>query len=132
MLDGAGAMGKFDFEVADLFLFGCPLGLVLALRKTVIPSLDGESPCRGREGSMSWAEDLSEPLSQGQGHISGPFLHQPPFCTPCLTKGPWLSFVPSSTQLSLQPHFPTHCFISSPRHVWELRSRDGKGCPRIR
>lgn len=40
MLDGAGALGKFDFEIADLFLFGCPLGLVLALRKTVIPSLD--------------------------------------------------------------------------------------------
>ncbi|XP_026980762.1 membrane-associated phosphatidylinositol transfer protein 2 isoform X5 [Sagmatias obliquidens] len=40
MLDGAGAVGKFDFEIADLFLFGCPLGLVLALRKTVIPSLD--------------------------------------------------------------------------------------------
>nr|XP_048303207.1 membrane-associated phosphatidylinositol transfer protein 2 isoform X9 [Myodes glareolus] len=40
MLDGAGALGKFDFEIADLFLFGCPLGLVLALRKTVVPSLD--------------------------------------------------------------------------------------------
>nr|KAF6312093.1 phosphatidylinositol transfer protein membrane associated 2 [Pipistrellus kuhlii] len=40
MLDGTGALGRFDFEVADLFLFGCPLGLVLALRKTVIPSLD--------------------------------------------------------------------------------------------
>ncbi|KAM9055538.1 membrane-associated phosphatidylinositol transfer protein 2 isoform 2-T4 [Megaptera novaeangliae] len=40
MLDGAGSVGKFDFEIADLFLFGCPLGLVLALRKTVIPSLD--------------------------------------------------------------------------------------------
>ncbi|XP_024901324.1 membrane-associated phosphatidylinositol transfer protein 2 isoform X4 [Pteropus alecto] len=40
MLDGTGAMGKFDFEIADLFLFGCPLGLVLALRKTIIPTLD--------------------------------------------------------------------------------------------
>ncbi|CAK7314557.1 Membrane-associated phosphatidylinositol transfer protein 2 [Vulpes lagopus] len=40
MLDGSGAVGKFDFEIADLFLFGCPLGLVLALRKTVIPTLD--------------------------------------------------------------------------------------------
>ncbi|XP_054938637.1 membrane-associated phosphatidylinositol transfer protein 2 isoform X5 [Physeter macrocephalus] len=40
MLDGTGAVGRFDFEIADLFLFGCPLGLVLALRKTVIPSLD--------------------------------------------------------------------------------------------
>ncbi|XP_066116798.1 membrane-associated phosphatidylinositol transfer protein 2 isoform X1 [Saccopteryx bilineata] len=40
MLDSSGALGKFDFEIADLFLFGCPLGLVLALRKTVIPTLD--------------------------------------------------------------------------------------------
>lgn len=41
MLDG-GSLGKFDFEVSDFFLFGSPLGLVLALRKTVIPMLDGE------------------------------------------------------------------------------------------
>ncbi|XP_023576282.1 membrane-associated phosphatidylinositol transfer protein 2 isoform X1 [Octodon degus] len=40
VLDGAAALGRFDFEIADLFLFGCPLGLVLALRKTVIPTLD--------------------------------------------------------------------------------------------
>ncbi|XP_026313170.1 membrane-associated phosphatidylinositol transfer protein 2 isoform X3 [Piliocolobus tephrosceles] len=40
MLDGTGALGRFDFEITDLFLFGCPLGLVLALRKTVIPALD--------------------------------------------------------------------------------------------
>ncbi|KAM8961961.1 membrane-associated phosphatidylinositol transfer protein 2 isoform 4-T4 [Pelodytes ibericus] len=39
MLDG-GNIGKFDFEITDFFLFGSPLGLVLALRKTVIPSLD--------------------------------------------------------------------------------------------
>lgn len=49
MLDGAGALGKFDFEIADLFLFGCPLGLVLALRKTVVPSLDGERPAGIRQ-----------------------------------------------------------------------------------
>lgn len=40
MLEGC-SLGKFDFEVTDFFLFGCPLGLVLALRKTVVPSLDG-------------------------------------------------------------------------------------------
>uniref|UniRef100_A0A3P8ZE29 DDHD domain-containing protein n=1 Tax=Esox lucius TaxID=8010 RepID=A0A3P8ZE29_ESOLU len=39
MLEG-GALGRLDFEVADFFLFGSPLGLVLALRKTVVPSLD--------------------------------------------------------------------------------------------
>ncbi|XP_073864340.1 membrane-associated phosphatidylinositol transfer protein 2 isoform X22 [Macaca fascicularis] len=44
MLDGTGALGRFDFEITDLFLFGCPLGLVLALRKTVIPALDGPAP----------------------------------------------------------------------------------------
>lgn len=41
MLEG-GSLGKFDFEVTDFFLFGSPLGLILALRKTVVPSLDGE------------------------------------------------------------------------------------------
>ncbi|NXW57273.1 PITM2 protein, partial [Eurystomus gularis] len=39
MLDG-GNIGKFEFEVTDFFLFGSPLGLILALRKTVIPALD--------------------------------------------------------------------------------------------
>ncbi|KAG9487663.1 membrane-associated phosphatidylinositol transfer protein 2 isoform X4 [Eleutherodactylus coqui] len=39
MLDG-GSVGKFEFEISDFFLFGSPLGLVLALRKTVIPALD--------------------------------------------------------------------------------------------
>ncbi|XP_015232273.1 PREDICTED: membrane-associated phosphatidylinositol transfer protein 2-like [Cyprinodon variegatus] len=39
MLEG-GSLGKFDFEVTDFFLFGSPLGLVLALRRTVVPSLD--------------------------------------------------------------------------------------------
>ncbi|MEQ2177364.1 Membrane-associated phosphatidylinositol transfer protein 2, partial [Goodea atripinnis] len=45
MLDG-GSLGKFDFEVSDFFLFGSPLGLVLALRKTVIPMLDGRPVSR--------------------------------------------------------------------------------------
>ncbi|XP_060744508.1 membrane-associated phosphatidylinositol transfer protein 3-like isoform X2 [Tachysurus vachellii] len=31
--------GHFDFEVSECFLLGCPLGLVLALRRTVLPSI---------------------------------------------------------------------------------------------
>ncbi|XP_074741272.1 membrane-associated phosphatidylinositol transfer protein 1 isoform X3 [Strix uralensis] len=41
MLDGAeGAGTRLDFKVSGFFLFGSPLGLVLALRKTVMPALD--------------------------------------------------------------------------------------------
>ncbi|XP_064019372.1 membrane-associated phosphatidylinositol transfer protein 1 isoform X1 [Pogoniulus pusillus] len=39
--DGAeGTSSCLDFKVSGFFLFGCPLGLVLALRKTVMPALD--------------------------------------------------------------------------------------------
>lgn len=45
-LDGAeGASTRLEFKVSGFFLFGSPLGLVLALRKTVMPALDGEDPC---------------------------------------------------------------------------------------
>ncbi|XP_009472264.1 PREDICTED: membrane-associated phosphatidylinositol transfer protein 1, partial [Nipponia nippon] len=40
-LDGAEGTGtRLDFKVSGFFLFGSPLGLVLALRKTVMPALD--------------------------------------------------------------------------------------------
>lgn len=35
--------GHFDFEVSECFLLGCPLGLVLAMRRTVLPSVKGQS-----------------------------------------------------------------------------------------
>ncbi|KAL2096122.1 hypothetical protein ACEWY4_008270 [Coilia grayii] len=31
--------GRFEFEVSDCFLLGCPLGLVLAMRRTVLPAV---------------------------------------------------------------------------------------------
>ncbi|PNJ13183.1 PITPNM3 isoform 3 [Pongo abelii] len=34
------SLGRFDFDVSDFFLFGSPLGLVLAMRRTVLPGLD--------------------------------------------------------------------------------------------
>lgn len=43
VLDGAeSASARLDFKVSGFFLFGSPLGLVLALRKTVMPAMDGE------------------------------------------------------------------------------------------
>lgn len=69
MLDGAGALGKFDFEIADLFLFGCPLGLVLALRKTVIPSLDGKKP-QGEDRLPELDGGLHGPVTRAWSHPS--------------------------------------------------------------
>lgn len=36
------SLSRLDFDVSDFFLFGSPLGLVLAMRRTVLPGLDGE------------------------------------------------------------------------------------------
>lgn len=48
-LDGAEAPStRLDFKVSSFFLFGSPLGLVLALRKTIMPALDGEDPRQAR------------------------------------------------------------------------------------
>lgn len=40
--EGTSTVGKLEFKVSGFFLFGSPLGLVLALRKTVMPAMDGE------------------------------------------------------------------------------------------
>nr|XP_021525364.1 membrane-associated phosphatidylinositol transfer protein 1 isoform X2 [Aotus nancymaae] len=38
--DGPSSAARLDFKVSGFFLFGSPLGLVLALRKTVMPALE--------------------------------------------------------------------------------------------
>ncbi|XP_031303878.1 membrane-associated phosphatidylinositol transfer protein 1 isoform X1 [Camelus dromedarius] len=38
--DGPTSAARLDFKVSSFFLFGSPLGLVLALRKTVMPALE--------------------------------------------------------------------------------------------
>ncbi|XP_033828267.1 membrane-associated phosphatidylinositol transfer protein 2-like isoform X3 [Periophthalmus magnuspinnatus] len=78
MLDGA-ALGKFDFEVTDFFLFGSPLGLVLALRKTVIPVLDVAQlrPACQQVYNLFHPADPSasrlEPLLEKKFHLLPPF-----------------------------------------------------------
>uniref|UniRef100_A0A3B4CSC2 DDHD domain-containing protein n=1 Tax=Pygocentrus nattereri TaxID=42514 RepID=A0A3B4CSC2_PYGNA len=78
MLEG-GALGKFDFEVADFFLFGSPLGLVLALRKIVIPMLDVAQlrPACQQVYNLFHPADPSasrlEPLLEKKFHLLPPF-----------------------------------------------------------
>uniref|UniRef100_A0A7N9CYR1 Phosphatidylinositol transfer protein membrane associated 1 n=2 Tax=Macaca fascicularis TaxID=9541 RepID=A0A7N9CYR1_MACFA len=38
--DGPSSTARLDFKISGFFLFGSPLGLVLALRKTVMPALE--------------------------------------------------------------------------------------------
>ncbi|XP_076876869.1 membrane-associated phosphatidylinositol transfer protein 2 isoform X2 [Brachyhypopomus gauderio] len=79
MLDGSGALGKFDFEVSDFFLFGSPLGLVLALRKTVVPTLDVAHlrPACQQVYNLFHPADPSasrlEPLLEKRFHLLAPF-----------------------------------------------------------
>ncbi|PNI93423.1 PITPNM1 isoform 10 [Pan troglodytes] len=40
--DGPSSTARLDFKVSGFFLFGSPLGLVLALRKTVMPALEAQ------------------------------------------------------------------------------------------
>ncbi|KAM4616577.1 membrane-associated phosphatidylinositol transfer protein 2-like isoform 3-T3 [Polymixia lowei] len=78
MLDG-GSLGKFEFEVSDFFLFGSPLGLVLALRKTVIPVLDVAQlrPACQQVYNLFHPADPSasrlEPLLEKKFHLLPPF-----------------------------------------------------------
>ncbi|XP_037548013.1 membrane-associated phosphatidylinositol transfer protein 2 [Nematolebias whitei] len=78
MLEG-GSLGKFDFEVTDFFMFGSPLGLVLALRKTVVPSLDVSvlRPACQQVYNLFHPADPSasrlEPLLEKRFHVLPPF-----------------------------------------------------------
>ncbi|XP_074546948.1 membrane-associated phosphatidylinositol transfer protein 2-like isoform X2 [Halichoeres trimaculatus] len=78
MLEG-GSLGKLDFEVNDFFLFGSPLGLVLALRKTVVPSLDVSAlrPACQQVYNLFHPADPSasrlEPLLDKRFHLLPPF-----------------------------------------------------------
>uniref|UniRef100_A0A7N8Y7J9 Phosphatidylinositol transfer protein membrane associated 2 n=1 Tax=Mastacembelus armatus TaxID=205130 RepID=A0A7N8Y7J9_9TELE len=70
---------QFDFEVSDFFLFGSPLGLVLALRKTVIPVLDVAQlrPACQQVYNLFHPADPSasrlEPLLEKKFHLLPPF-----------------------------------------------------------
>ncbi|XP_034751942.1 membrane-associated phosphatidylinositol transfer protein 2-like isoform X1 [Etheostoma cragini] len=78
MLEG-GSLGKFEFEVTDFFMFGSPLGLVLALRKTVVPLLDVSAlrPACQQVYNLFHPADPSasrlEPLLEKRFHLLPPF-----------------------------------------------------------
>ncbi|XP_029468261.1 membrane-associated phosphatidylinositol transfer protein 3 isoform X4 [Rhinatrema bivittatum] len=72
-------LGRFDFEVSDFFLFGSPLGLVMAMRRTVLPGLDAcqARPACSQVYSFFHSADPSasrlEPLLEKTFHLVPPF-----------------------------------------------------------
>ncbi|XP_059236903.1 membrane-associated phosphatidylinositol transfer protein 3 isoform X3 [Mustela nigripes] len=72
------SLGRLDFDVSDFFLFGSPLGLVLAMRRTVLPGLDGlhVRPACGQVYSFFHCADPSasrlEPLLEPKFHLVPP------------------------------------------------------------
>uniref|UniRef100_A0A8D2IRR5 Membrane-associated phosphatidylinositol transfer protein 3 n=1 Tax=Varanus komodoensis TaxID=61221 RepID=A0A8D2IRR5_VARKO len=71
--------GRFEFEVSDFFLFGSPLGLVLAMRRTVLPCLEVSQvhPACSQVYSLFHSADPSasrlEPLLENKFHLLPPF-----------------------------------------------------------
>lgn len=55
------SLGRFDFDVSDFFLFGSPLGLVLAMRRTVLPGIDG---------GYGWANGSEDQTGEWEGRQS--------------------------------------------------------------
>ncbi|XP_045548442.1 membrane-associated phosphatidylinositol transfer protein 2 isoform X6 [Salmo salar] len=78
MLEG----GRLDFEVADFFLFGSPLGLVLALRKTVVPSIDVSSLRPACQQLYNLFHPADPSASRLEPLLEKRFHQLPPFCVP--------------------------------------------------
>ncbi|KAG9351613.1 hypothetical protein JZ751_022864 [Albula glossodonta] len=74
--------GHFDFEVSDCFLLGCPLGLVLAMRRTVLPTVSATQlrPACSQIFNLFYPSDPSASRLEPLLH---PHFHQlPPFAVP--------------------------------------------------
>ncbi|XP_069568474.1 membrane-associated phosphatidylinositol transfer protein 3 isoform X2 [Brachyistius frenatus] len=74
--------GQFDFEVSDCFLLGCPLGLVLAMRRTVLPAVHVSQlhPACSQIFNLFYPSDPS--ASRLEPLLQPPFHKLPPFAVP--------------------------------------------------
>ncbi|XP_048836217.1 membrane-associated phosphatidylinositol transfer protein 3 isoform X2 [Brienomyrus brachyistius] len=74
--------GHFDFPVSDCFLLGCPLGLVLAMRRTVLPAVQVTQlrPACSQIYNLFYPSDPS--ASRLEPLLSPRFHRLPPFAVP--------------------------------------------------
>ncbi|XP_066552365.1 membrane-associated phosphatidylinositol transfer protein 3 isoform X2 [Amia ocellicauda] len=74
--------GRFDFEVSECFLLGCPLGLVLAMRRTVLPTVQ-VTQLRPACSQLYNLFHPADPSASRLEPLLHPRFHQlPPFAVP--------------------------------------------------
>uniref|UniRef100_A0A7N8XSS9 Phosphatidylinositol transfer protein membrane associated 2 n=1 Tax=Mastacembelus armatus TaxID=205130 RepID=A0A7N8XSS9_9TELE len=122
MLEG-GSLGKFDFEVTDFFLFGSPLGLVLALRKTVVPSLDVSALRPACQQVYNLFHPADPSASRLEPLLDKRFYLLPPFSVPRYQRFP----LGDGHSALLADPIPSHIFADG-----QYPSSNSPGVPHLR
>uniref|UniRef100_A0A8C9WBI7 Membrane-associated phosphatidylinositol transfer protein 3 n=1 Tax=Scleropages formosus TaxID=113540 RepID=A0A8C9WBI7_SCLFO len=110
--------GRFDFQVADCFLLGCPLGLVLAMRRTVLPAVQVSQlrPACSQIYNLFYPSDPSASRLEPLLH---PHFHRlPPFAMPRYQRYP-LGDGRSALigEVLLMVFLKSFCYLSFPAHL---------------
>ncbi|KAH0621111.1 hypothetical protein JD844_022144 [Phrynosoma platyrhinos] len=102
--EGPGMIGKLEFKVSGFFLFGSPLGLVLALRKTVMPALDVAQMRPACEQIYNLFHAADPCASRLEPLLAQQFHAMPPFGVPRYQKYPLGDGSSTSLAEALQSH----------------------------
>nr|XP_060627442.1 membrane-associated phosphatidylinositol transfer protein 1 [Anolis sagrei ordinatus] len=102
--EGPIMVGKLEFKVSGFFLFGSPLGLVLALRKTVMPGLDVAQMRPACEQIYNLFHAADPCASRLEPLLAQQFHAMPPFGVPRYQKYPLGDGSSTSLAEALQSH----------------------------
>ncbi|XP_028593698.2 membrane-associated phosphatidylinositol transfer protein 1 isoform X1 [Podarcis muralis] len=102
--EGPSTVGKLEFKVSGFFLFGSPLGLVLALRKTVMPALDVAQMHPACEQVYNLFHAADPCASRLEPLLARQFHAVPPFGIPRYQKYPLGDGSSTSLAEALQSH----------------------------
>ncbi|NXH61505.1 PITM1 protein, partial [Rhabdornis inornatus] len=115
-LDGAeGASTRLEFKVSGFFLFGSPLGLVLALRKTVMPALDVAQLRPACEQIYNLFHAADPCASRLEPLLAKAFHAVPPLSVPRYQKYPLGDGTSSLLALSSAEALQTHSALFLPK-----------------
>uniref|UniRef100_A0A8D2IUG1 DDHD domain-containing protein n=1 Tax=Varanus komodoensis TaxID=61221 RepID=A0A8D2IUG1_VARKO len=102
--EGPNTVGKLEFKVSGFFLFGSPLGLVLALRKTVMPAMDVAQMRPACEQIYNLFHAADPCASRLEPLLAQQFHAMPPFSVPRYQKYPLGDGSSASLAEALQSH----------------------------